>query len=277
MPNTIFLTGASSGIGRASAQLFQQRGWNVIATMRTPDKETELTKLPRVLVTRADVTDDASVAAAIEQGIARFGRVDVLLNNAGYGAYGPIEATPVEHIRKEFETNVIGMLAAVRAMAPHFRKGGGGTIVNVSSVGGRVAMPLGSLYHGSKFAVEGATEALQYEMEAINVRVKLVEPGMTKTNFGGSSFQFNDDPGLLEYRDIVGRTMNAFGTLNTNPGTPESVAQTIYRAATDQSAQLRFAAGEDAEAMLQWRSSDDDAKFFQRVREMFQLTAKAQK
>jgi len=275
MTKTILITGSSSGIGRASARLFQQRGWNVVATMRTPDKETELTRLPQVLVTCADVTDDASLAAAIEQGIARFARIDVLLNNAGYGAYGPIEATSVEHMRKEFETNVIGMLSAVRAIAPHFREEGGGTIVNVSSVGGKVAMPLGALYHGSKFAVEGATEALQYEMETINVRVKLVEPGMTKTNFGGSSFQFNDDPSLSEYREIVGKTLSGFGTLNANPGTPESVAQTIYLAATDPSARLRFPTGEDAEAMLKWRSSDDDATFFQRVREMFQLTAKA--
>jgi NAD(P)-dependent dehydrogenase (short-subunit alcohol dehydrogenase family) len=271
MPKTQLATGTSSGIGRASVRLFQQRGWNVIATMRTPQHETELRQLPNVLVTRADVTDEVGIRDAMREGIARFGQVDVLLNNAGYGAYGPLEATPIEHIRKEFETNVIGALAAIKAIVPHFRERRAGTIVNISSMGGRVAMPLGSLYHGSKFAVEGMTEALQYELAEIGVAVKLVEPGMTRTNFGERSFQFNDDPRLTEYRHIVARTMHAFTVAGKDAANAEAVAETIYRVATDSDDRLRHVTGEDAEALLQVRVKQDDAALTRHIRQAFGL------
>lgn len=177
---------------------------------------------------RLDVTDDASIDSALDQGIRAFGGIDVLVNNAGYGAYGLIEATPIEHIRKEFETNVIGMLAMVRAITPHFRERGSGTIVNWLSMGGKIAMPLGSLYHGSKFAVEGATEALQYEMAA-------------------------------------------FEQLQRNAGDAGAVAETIYRAATDRSHELRYPSGKDAEQFIHARRTEDDAVFTSRVRKVFGL------
>ena len=271
MSQTLFVTGASIGIGRTASLLFHERGWNVIATMRSPEKESELTRIPNVLVTRADVTDEKSVAAAAKKGIDTFGQIDVLLNNAGYGAYGPIEATPMDDVRKEFDTNVIGMLAAIKAIVPHFRQRGKGMIVNISSVGGRVAFPLGSLYHGSKFAVEGVTEALQFEMAAIGVTVKLVEPGQTRTNFAGRSFQFNDDEHLTEYRDVVGKTMAAFETLGKDAAEPQSVAETIYRAATDGTTQLRYVSGRDADDLLQSRKREDDETFTRRIRKLFGL------
>lgn len=269
MPQTLLLTGASSGIGRACARLFQSRGWNVIATMRSPQNETELTRLPNVLVARADVTDEAGITDALREGIAKFGQVDVLLNNAGYGAYGPIEATPIDRIRHQFETNVIGVLAAIKAMSPHFRKRRAGTIINISSVGGRVAMPLGALYHGSKFAIEGLTEALQFEMAEIGVRLKLVEPGMTRTDFGGRSFQFNDDPNLEEYRNIVARNSAAFAALGQGAADPESVAETVYLAATDGSDRLRYLSGKDAEALIALRERKSEADFRRHMRRTF--------
>lgn len=271
MRQTLFVTGASSGIGRAAAALFHERGWNVVATMRSPQKESELTALPNVLVTRVDVTVEETIAEAIRKGIDTFGQIDVVLNNAGYGAYGPVEATPIAHVRREFETNVIGMLAVIKAVAPHFRQRGRGVIVNMSSMGGKVAFPLGSLYHGSKFAVEGLTEALQYEMAAIGVTVKLVEPGVTRTNFGGRSFQLNDDERLTEYRDVVGKTMGAFEALGKDAAEPRSVAETIYRAATDGESQLRYVTGNDADAILQARRREDDDTFTRRVRTLFGL------
>jgi len=275
MPKTLLATGTSSGIGRAAAELFRERGWNVVATMRSPAKESELNRFDNVLVTDLDVTDEASIRDAVAKGIETFGRIDVLLNNAGYGAYGPIEATAVENMKKEFETNVVGMLAAVKAIAPHFRERGGGMIVNISSMGGRVAMPLGALYHGSKFAVEGATEALQYEMAAIGVAVKLIEPGVTRTNFAGRSFQFNDDQSLTGYRQVVASTMAAFEAMNKDAGDAHSVAETIYRAVTDGTDQLRYPSGGDAEALLQARKSEDDATFTARVRKLFGLNQAA--
>lgn len=273
MRKTLFATGASSGIGRATVLLFNDRGWNVVATMRSPEKETELTTLPNVLVTRADVTDDRSITAAVKKGIDHFGRIDVLVNNAGYGAYGPLEATPLDNVRKEFETNVIGTIATIKAVTPHFRQRRTGTIVNISSIGGRVAFPLGSLYHGSKFAVEGVTEALQFEMEAIGVTVKLVEPGQTRTNFAGRSFEFNNYDRLTEYQDVVAKTNAAFAQLVKDAAEPKAVAETIYRAATDGTRQLRYVSGRDADDLLQLRKREDDNAFTRHVRKLFGLEA----
>src|SRR5262245_7714164 len=165
MSKTILITGASSGIGKATAKYFQKKGWNVVATMRRPEKEQELTALDRVLVVRLDVQDPASIVSAVKAAIERFGKIDVLLNNAGYGAYGPLEATPMEKIRRQFDVNVIGLLETTKALLPQFRANRDGVIVNISSIGGRITFPLGTLYHGTKFAVEGLSEALSWEME----------------------------------------------------------------------------------------------------------------
>ena len=121
MSNTILITGSSSGIGKTTAKYFQEKGWNVVATMRTPEKETELSELDNVLVTRLDVQDPDSIARAVQQGIETFGKIDVLLNNAGFGAFGILEAVPVEKIRRQFDVNVIGLIETTRAILPHFR------------------------------------------------------------------------------------------------------------------------------------------------------------
>jgi NADP-dependent 3-hydroxy acid dehydrogenase YdfG len=142
----------------------------VVATMRTPEAETELTELDNVLVTQLDVTDNASIATAVAAAIERFGSIDALVNNAGYGSYGPLEATPTEKIRRQFDTNVMGLLETTKAVLPHFRAQHNGTIVNISSVGGRMTFPLGTLYHGTKWAVEGLSEALSFEMDVIGVK-----------------------------------------------------------------------------------------------------------
>ena len=205
MNNTILITGASSGIGRATARHFQENGWNVIATMRRPEAETELNQLENVLVTRLDVQDVASIDAAVEEGIGRFGRIDVLLNNAGYGAYGPLEATPTEKIRRQFDVNVIGLLDTTKAVLPHFRANGSGLVINISSVGGRMTFPFGSLYHGTKWAVEGISEALRWELNEIGTQVKIVEPGFIKTDFGGRSFDFTNDETMEGYQPLIGK------------------------------------------------------------------------
>jgi NAD(P)-dependent dehydrogenase (short-subunit alcohol dehydrogenase family) len=197
MIKTVLITGASSGLGRATAKLFQTKGWNVVATMRVPDQEVELTKLERVLVTRLDVQDAQSIDSAVKAGIESFGRIDAVVNNAGYGAYGPLEATSNRSARRQFDVNVLGVLDVIKAVLPHFRSNASGTIVNISSVGGRVAFPLGTLYHGTKFAVEGMSESLKYELAPLGIRVKIVQPGGIKTDFGGRSFEFNNDRALL--------------------------------------------------------------------------------
>ncbi len=271
MSKTILITGASSGIGKATARYFKEQGWNVVATMRSPKKEQELTALANVLVTRLDVQDPPSIRSAVEAGIARFEKIDVLLNNAGYGAYGPLEATPMEKIRRQFDVNVIGLLETTKAVLPHFRANRSGVIVNVSSVGGKMTFPLGTLYHGTKFAVEGLSEALSWEMEAIGVKVKIVEPGAIKTDFAGRSFDFSNDEGMVEYQPLVKKLLAALGNLVSRGSDPFVVARVIYEAATDGTNQLRYTAGEDAKVLMANRKAADDATFLKGIKDQFGL------
>jgi NADP-dependent 3-hydroxy acid dehydrogenase YdfG len=271
MNPTILITGASSGIGKATAKFFQSRGWNVIATMRSPERETELTQLERVLVTRLDVEDITSIQTAVDADLSKFGKIDVLLNNAGYGACGPLEATPLEKIRKQFDVNVNGLLATSRALLPHFRANRTGVIANLSSMGGKVTFPLGTPYHGTKFAVEGLSEALHYELAPLGVRVKIIEPGMVKTDFAGRSFDFSNDPTLSEYQPVVQSLMSAMGPMAETASPPELVAEVIFKATTDGTDQLRYEAGADAVQLLAGRRATDDATFLAGIKAQFGL------
>ena len=218
----------------------------MVATMRNPEKETELTQLKNVLVTRLDVLDTHSINTAVNDAVSRFGKVDALLNNAGYGAYGPLESFPREKILRQFHTNVIGLLDVTRALLPHFRENKSGTILNVSSMGGKMTFPLGSLYHGTKFAVEGLSESLRYEVEPFGVSVKIIEPGAIATDFAGRSFDFHHDPKLKEYQHIVDKVMVVFPKMLKNASPASIVTHVIYEAATDGKAKLRYMAGRDA-------------------------------
>ncbi|MCZ4315348.1 SDR family oxidoreductase [Comamonadaceae bacterium G21597-S1] len=258
---TILITGASSGIGKASALRFQSEGWNVVATMRDPSAGHELERLDRVAVARLDVTDAATIDAAIATAVDRYGRIDVLVNNAGYGAYGPLEAFSTERIRRQFDTNVIGLLDVTKAVLPHMRANRSGTIVNISSIGGQMTFPLGTLYHGTKFAVEGLSEALHYELEPLGIRVRLVEPGMIKTNFGGRSFDFAMEERLSDYAPTVEAMGRLFGKLANDPSPPEVVAEVVWTAANEAGDRLRYRAGADAQRLLDDRKLQDDAAF----------------
>src|ERR1700761_1325757 len=250
MKNTILITGASSGIGKATVKLFHEKGWNVIATMRTPENETELTALDGILVTRLDVTDLASIQNAVNEGIQKFGKIDVVVNNAGYGAYGPLEAFSKERVVRQFNTNVLGLIDVTQALLPHFRQNKGGMFINISSIGGKITFPLGTLYHGTKFAVEGFSESLSYEIGEFGGKVKIVEPGAIATDFAGRSFDFNNDESLTEYQGIVGKVMAAMPALFANAAPAAQVANIIYEAATDGTSQLRYVAGDDAVALI---------------------------
>lgn len=239
---TIFITGASSGIGKEIAKLFQQNGWNVIATMRKPELETELGKLDRVKLVSVDVTNVGSIRQAISQGIASFGGIDVLVNNAGYYILGPLESASHEQIRQQIDTNLIGLIDVTKEMVPYFRKQRSGCIINLSSIAGVVAIPLQSLYHAAKWGVEGFSESLQYELRPYNIRVKLIEPGTIKTDFLGRSMTKleNNEKEYQSYVDIV--TNNIFKSLEKGSA-PKEVAQTIWKAATDNKFKLRYPTG----------------------------------
>jgi NADP-dependent 3-hydroxy acid dehydrogenase YdfG len=262
MSKTILITGASSGIGKATAIHFQQQGWNVIATMRSPEKETELNKLANIHLERLDVLDVTSIEQAIKNGIAKFGKIDVLLNNAGYGAYGPLETFPRENIIRQFNTNVIGLMDVTKAIIPHFRINKNGVIVNISSIGGQMTFALGSLYHGTKFAVEGISESLHYEMKEIGVKVKIVEPGFIATDFGSRSFDFQAGD-ISDYQPLIGALMKQWQNPNNTVSPPSLVAEVIFKAVTDGTNQLRYRAGDDANFLLDSRKKMTDKEFFE--------------
>lgn len=269
--NTVLITGASSGIGKATALYFHQKGWNVVATMRSPEAGESLAALDNVMVTQLDVTDPESITNAVNKGIDEFGRIDALVNNAGYGAYGPLEAFSMEKVRRQFDTNVIGLIETTKAVIPHFRQNNAGTIVNISSIGGQMTFPLGSLYHGTKFAVEGISEALHYEMEAIGVKVKIVEPGMVNTDFAGRSFDFANDESLAEYQGVVAKTFEGFGASDFPGSSPDVIAEIIFGAVNDGTSTLRYRAGEDAVELLKNRKALDDETFIGGLKAQFKL------
>lgn len=245
---TILITGASSGIGRETVAYFSSKGWNVAATMRNPQNETELTKLLNVKLYKLDVTSLESTNEAIAAIWSNFKTIDVVVNNAGYGLIGAFEGATDEQILNQFNTNVFGLMRVTRAALPHLRRQKEGRIINVSSIAGRMAFPIYSLYHASKFAVEGFTESLSFELKPFNIKVKLIEPGPIKTNFNGSSKVDTSTNSLPEYKAYE-KKANDFYNQNFNRGEePIVVAKTIYKAATTRCNRLRYPAGYQAKA-----------------------------
>lgn len=262
MTQTVLITGASSGIGKATARHFATQGWNVAATMRNPDDGKDLAG-ENVLVAPLDLLKSDTIHDATAATIERFGAIDVLVNNAGYGAYGPLEATPQSVIQRQFDVNVFGLMDMIKAVLPNMRARKSGVIVNVSSVGGRMAMPFGALYHGSKWAVEGLSEALHYELSLFGARVKIVEPAGVKTDFGGRSFVFTEDPSFPEYQGLVDAMKTAMENMDTSTSQdPEEVAEVIWAAATDGSDQMRYMSGERAKSLLAERYSHSQDEAF---------------
>ncbi len=266
MSKTVLITGASTGIGKATAELFHQQGWNVAATMRSPEQATELASLPNMLCLPLDVTKVETIHAALDTAIARFGSIDVVVNNAGYALVGAFEACEMADVRGQFDTNVFGLMEVIRAILPHFRLRKQGIIVNVASIGGRVAFPLYSPYHATKWAVDGFSESLQYELRPFNIKVKIIEPGPIKTDFYSRSMTVAKQAGLTVYDDYVQRTIPQMDRSGDAGSPPEVTAQVIYRSATDNSWKLRYPAGGNAGFLLFLRKLLPDALFTEIIR-----------
>ena len=259
---TVLITGASSGFGKASAKYFQEQGWQVAATMRNTDKAEELNDLDNVLVTPLDVTKPDTIQSAIVETEEAFGTIDVLINNAGYGTVGVFEAASDETIRNQFEANVFGLMNVTKAALPNMRQAQGGVIINLSSIAGRVSMPYFSLYNASKYAVEGLSESLQYELAPFGIKLKLIEPGAYATDFGGRSMGFFGHGDMAAYQDTFNHFIeNAMSNMAQNPNIQE-VVELIYEAATSNDEKLRYPVGDDAIQMLEARAqmSDEDFK-----------------
>ncbi|KAF9658493.1 SDR family oxidoreductase [Tenacibaculum sp. ZH5_bin.1] len=272
MNKTILITGTSTGIGRATAILFSKKGWNVIASMLDHQKETELTTLENVLVTEMDITKPKTIESTIKKGIEKFGRIDALVNNAAYGQYGLFEAATPDQIENQFRVNVFGTMNVTRAILPHFRNNKQGTIINISSAGGRIGIPLISLYNSSKFALEGFSESLSYELSSQNITLKLVEPGGVATPFhevAKDNYAF--DSKLTDYNEYTSAFAKKFETMHHGIASAEEVAETTFLATTDDSDQFRYIVGNDAKGWIKDRTSMDDLTFIRHMREIFKV------
>lgn len=247
MPDTWFITGTSTGFGRAFAEYALDRGHNVVATARKPESLAALVaRAPdRVLALKLDVTVAADATAAIAAAVARFGRIDVLINNAGYAVFGALEEMPASEWRRQFDTNFFGAIEVTRAALPTLRAQRGGAIVNIGSVVGQLAYPGLGAYSASKFALEGMSEALAAELAPLGIKVLIVEPGLFRTEVSaGKSERLAP---IADYDAAIVPMQGVVDNLHGNqPGDPRKAAAAIERALSAEKTPLRLALGSDA-------------------------------
>lgn len=255
---TIFITGTSTGLGKLTAIHFAKLGWNVAATMRTPEKETELTAYDNIKLFKLDVTNLAEVNAAIDDAIAAFGKIDVVVNNAGMGVYGALELAQEETIDWQFAVNVRGPINVIRKFLPHFRAMGGGMFINISSfMGFTTAVPLGSMYNMSKFALEGLTEGLYYELKPLNIELRLIEQGGSKGNNFQNNIRWSKDDNITAYDGLMDKvtSMMAGSAESGALDDPQIIVDAIAAQATGASYQFRTVVGEAGNSLLALRKS----------------------
>lgn len=270
---TVVVTGSSSGIGKEISLILARNGYNTFATMRNLEKSSDLKsiaeneKISSLQFEQLDVTNEKSVQDAINKIQNQAGQIDILVNNAGYGLFGAFEDTSITEIQQLYETNFFGLIRATQAILPIMRQQKSGIIVNISSGVGRFGIPTLSAYASSKFALEGLSESMSYELEPFGIRTVLIEPGVIKTNFFNSTVfaekaQNPDSP----YRNYIKAMEKNFGQMMaTNSSTPEDVAKIVLRAITDTNPKIRYLAGKDVEEWIQAKKKLSDEEF----RELF--------
>ncbi len=247
MKPTILITGAGTGIGKVTAELFANKGWQVIATMRNVIKYQTTFNNESIYFINLDVTNPESIKEALQKAKAKFGKIDVIVNNAGYGLFGAFEVFKTEEIMQQYNVNVFGLMNVCREIIPMMREQESGTIINIASVGGKFAVPYWGMYNSTKFAVEGFSEGLAYELEPFNIKVRVIEPGVIKTDFYGRSMKTGTREKFMKvYKDILERMWQQYDNDGASGAEPIIVAKRIYQAATSKSSRLRYAAGRDA-------------------------------
>ena len=263
------VTGSATGIGYETALHLAKNGFSTYATMRNLQKAKEIKEtadaesLPLDVI-QLDVTDNVSITQAIDTVISQSGRIDVLVNNAGYGLIGSIEDMSIEELKAQYETNVFGIFRVTKAVLPHMRKQHGGSIINISSIAGRIALPLYSAYVSTKFAIEGLSESMAYELEPFGIKVAIIEPGAIKTNFRreqaakGSS---EDSP----YSSLMQSPSKAIEEMLKHRLYPEEVAKTVIQAIENPKPKLRYVVGKDAEELIELRRKSSDEDLFRIV------------
>ena len=258
MKKTILITGASTGIGRETVLYFAEKDWNVAATMRTPAKETELQKNPSIELYELDVTKNETIE-------------DVVVNNAGFGADGVFESMSDEFIESQFNTNVFGLMRVTREAVKLMREQNGGKIIQIASVGGRVAFPLYSIYHATKWAVEGFTESLQYEVDQFNIQLKIIEPGAIKTDFYGRSRAFSTPDYTDAYNNFVEKCEKVSQDAGDKGADSIEVAKTIFKAANSNSNKMRYPIAYPANVLLPAKRLLPETAFYSLVKSSYKI------
>jgi NAD(P)-dependent dehydrogenase (short-subunit alcohol dehydrogenase family) len=272
------VTGSSSGIGLETALLLARNGFKTYASMRNLEKSKNITqiankeKLP-LQVVQLDVNDDRCIKEAVDKIIEEDQRIDILVNNAGYGLLGSLEDLSIEEIKAQFETNFFGVVRVTQQILPIMRKHKGGTIVNVSSVGGRIGLPGLSAYHSTKFALEGLSESISYELEPFGIRVVIIEPGFVRTNIMNSSVIARKALDTKSpYFSLIQQLEKSFKSAMENTSAsspPEEVAKVVLQAVTSESPKLRYAVGNDASTMIQAKTTMSDTEFGGLIKQQF--------
>lgn len=241
MAKTIFITGASSGIGKSTAIYFANKGWKVIATMRNPQTVTDLGEYDNITLLPLDVTDIEQIKSTVEKAVS-IGNIDVVLNNAGYGTVGALEGTSDKEIEQVVNTNLLGVIRLTKEFIPHFRENKGGVFISISSIDGLVAYPFFSLYHATKWAIEGWTESMAFELNRLGIQIKTIQPGPTKTDFVGRSLVIPEHPAYDDFFDGFKKLFFSDEFIDSL-APAETVSEIIYEAATDGKNQLRYLVG----------------------------------
>jgi len=269
------VTGSSSGIGYETALVLARNGFRTYATMRNLEKAraiSDVAKREKLLLhtIKLDVADEKSVNDAIKTIKSDAGRIDVLVNNAGYGLTGSLEDLSMSEIKAQYETNVFGLIRVTQAVLPTMREQKSGIIVNISSIGGKMALPLSSPYIGTKFAVEGLSESIAYDLEPFGIKVVIIEPGAIKTNFdtGMVVAQKNQTPSSPYYKSMQ-KLQSSINSVFKNGTPPAKVAEVILNAITTPNPNLRYTVGDDAALLAQKRKELPDSEFQKLVLEFF--------
>jgi short-subunit dehydrogenase len=271
------VTGSSSGIGFETSLTLARNGFHTYATMRNMrgEKSTLLTEAAKnenlqLRAIELDVDNDRSVIDAINTIVVERGRIDVLINNAGYALGGALEDSSMDEIKAQFETNFFGAVRATKAVLPVMRRQGAGKIVNITSMGGRIAIPLSSSYHGTKFALEGLSESIRYELEPFGIKVILIEPGAVGSNFWKNiKIAKSSSDSNSPYTQFGNKILKAYKQMEQNTISPSVVAKTILDAVTSNNPQLRYVVGEDAAKTLEARKNMPDNEFGDLIKKQF--------
>ena len=260
---TIFITGASTGLGKATAKLFASKGWKVIATMRKPENEKELNLIDNITLLPLDVTNLTQIKETTQKAIT-LSNIDVVFNNAGYGLIGPLESTTDEQLVRQLNTNILEVIRVTQAFIPYFREKQNGLFISTTSIGGLITFPFSSVYHATKWALEGWSESMAFELKKIGVGIKTVSPGGIKTDFIGRSLETSSHPA---YQKWVEKLYAGISEDNFTPA--DQIAAVVYEAATDGKDKLRYVAGEDAKALYSQRLHVGDENFRKQMEQTF--------